>query len=66
MPLRTRVLPLGKYPKIGKDVIVEQLDRLTDQWYEFAETARVFWMVRRSWKRTSRSCGWSKRSIMRA
>ena len=30
---------IGKYPNIGKDVIVEQLDRLTEQWYEFDETA---------------------------
>ena len=30
---------IGEYPIIGKDVIVEQLDCLTDQWYEFDETA---------------------------
>ena len=30
---------IGKYPKIGKDVIVERLDRPTDQWYKFDETA---------------------------
>ena len=27
------------YPNIGKDVIVERLDRLTNQWYKFDETA---------------------------
>ena len=30
---------IGKYPKIGKDVILERLDRPTDQWYECDETA---------------------------
>ena len=30
---------IGKYPKIRKDVIVERLDCLTNQWYKFDETA---------------------------
>ena len=30
---------IGKYPKNGKDAIVQRLDRLTDQGYEFNETA---------------------------
>ena len=30
---------IGKYPNIGNDVIVERLDRLTDQWYKIDETA---------------------------
>ena len=33
---------IGKYLKIGKDAIVERLDCLTDQWYEFDETASGF------------------------
>ena len=30
---------ISKYPNIGKDVVLERLDCLTDQWYEFDETA---------------------------
>ena len=29
---------IGKFPEIGKDVIVERLDHLTDQWHIFNET----------------------------